>query len=202
MVNNGINEKININSTYCVGLHVLPVFLCCRLRLPCWFAHIWRTWPNLRFMPLWLEDLLQLQEVSWGHSSHLGWAQTVIAPHSINLCTGPYFLQKRCKFIYLYKNYKDFFVTIQQIRKEKTKLCLLFIYLFLNEIIDISTKEDTNWGVSYLQRALWRGIQCAIVTVMEELTRQKKYILFQQQLSLATDKVALPENIIHCSTTE
>lgn len=38
-------------------------------------------------------------------------------------------------------------MTIQQIRKEKTKLCLLFMYLFLNEIIDISTKEDTNWGV-------------------------------------------------------
>lgn len=127
MVNNGINKKININSTYCVGLHVLPVFLCCRLRLPCWFAHIWRTWPNLRFMPLWLEDLLQLQEVSWGHSSHLGWAQTVIAPHSINLCTGSYLLQKRCKFIYLYTNYKDFTCDYTtNMKRDNEMMCFIF----------------------------------------------------------------------------
>lgn len=70
-----------------------------------------------------------------------------------------------------------------------TRITRIFLWLY-------NKYEKRNRGT------MWYGIQCAIVTVMEELTRQKKYILFQQQLSLATDKVALPENIIYCSTTE
>lgn len=193
MVNNGINEKVNINSTYCVGFYVLTSwFLRCRLRLPCWFAHIWRTWPDLRFMLLWLEDLLQLQAVSWGHSSHLGWAQNVVAPHCINLRTGPYFfLQKRRKGIFL-----DY---ITYIKRDNQIMCFSKWKSSKQALIKhkrryklgrfLAPKAIVASDTIYVLVSIWLfDNDCVIATVMEEHTKATlalagradtdKYILF------------------------